>query len=67
VILLLPLAAPRIALTAVVAPISITCALIVAITIMPEQRRAVPGRRGWGARVSSAPAARVPRGAPYGS
>ena len=47
VILLLPLVAPRIALAAVVTAISITCASIVAITIMSEQRRAhhVPRRR----------------------
>jgi low temperature requirement protein LtrA len=41
VILLLPLAAERASLTAVVAAISITCAAIVAITIAPADRRAV--------------------------
>jgi hypothetical protein len=45
VILLLPLAAERIALGAVVAAIALTCAAIVAITITGEQWRAVRVRR----------------------
>jgi low temperature requirement protein LtrA len=45
VILLLPLAAERIALGAVVAAIALTCAAIVAITLTGEQWRAVRVRR----------------------
>ena len=67
VILLLPLAAQRIALSVVVAAISITCASIVAITIVRERADRVPRRRGWGARLSSARSTRTPRGAPSGS
>jgi low temperature requirement protein LtrA len=64
VTLLLPLAAHTIALTVVVAAISVTSASIVAITIARER---VPRRRGRGVRVSPEPAPRLPRGAPSGS
>jgi low temperature requirement protein LtrA len=45
VVLLLPLAAQEIALAAVVAAIAVTCATIIAITLVPERARSRPSSR----------------------
>ncbi len=57
VILLLPLAATWITLSAVVAAIAVTCASIVAITLLGDQRRQAVTResRSWTSRTTVAP------------